>query len=196
MATDSKKPKWAAVTFSQIERRRKELGYSKSAMATALGVTNSTFHNWQRGTTVPHQAQQDEIKSVLDKLVPGGASPAPKKPGRKSGASTSSGTGTRRKHSERSAGAGENVAGGSNAPATGFSMTHPHFPPSLASVPGRDTGSIATITSAYITSQSIKGPVSKDEVLDFISGLQEALYPTSTPKAEATEEPKVETVTA
>ena len=66
--TSSKKqPKWTVVTYKQIEARRQELGLPKSAMAKLLGVTNSTYHNWRRGTTVPHEAQQQAILEAMHK---------------------------------------------------------------------------------------------------------------------------------
>jgi DNA-binding XRE family transcriptional regulator len=170
---DTKKPKWGVVTFNQIEKRRKDLTMSKSAMATALGITNSTYHNWQRGTTVPHPAQQDVLKTALDSMNASGAKAPAKKPGPKPKAASNG-----RKHPERSRAPREHVAGGSAPMQTGFSKAHPFFPPSGQSVPGIDPNSIATITAAYITSQSAKGPVDKQTVFDFISGLQKTMSPT------------------
>ena len=66
--TKTKKPSWGVVTFEKIEEWRTKLGLSKSGMAEALGVTNSTFHNWRRGTTVPHPNQQDDIAMRLSAL--------------------------------------------------------------------------------------------------------------------------------
>ena len=66
----TKKPKWTILTFAQIERRRKELGFSKARMALSLEVTNSTYHNWRRGTTVPHPNQQEILKAKMALLNP------------------------------------------------------------------------------------------------------------------------------
>lgn len=182
MATETKKPKWGVVTFKQIESRRKELGISKTAMATGLGITNSTFHNWQRGTTVPHPAQQDVLKAALDKMT-GTSTDAKAAPKASRKATSSNGTG--RKHPERKAPARENVAGGSMQ--GGFSATHPFFLGSGQSVPGEVQG-IATITAAFITSQSAKEPPTKDSIYEFISGLKKALAPEAAP-APATDTP-------
>ena len=66
----TKKPKWSILTYARIERRRATLGLSKTAMADALGVTNSTYHNWRRGTTVPHPNKQKVLKARMDALGP------------------------------------------------------------------------------------------------------------------------------
>jgi DNA-binding transcriptional regulator YiaG len=63
--TTKKKPKWSLVTLKQIESRRGALSLSKLAMASLVGVTNSTYHNWCRGTTVPHEAQQEKIVAAM-----------------------------------------------------------------------------------------------------------------------------------
>ena len=70
----SKKPKWSILTYAKIERRRKELGFSKARMATSLGVTNSTYHNWRRGTTIPHPNQQGLLLAKMQRLSPKEAS--------------------------------------------------------------------------------------------------------------------------
>lgn len=75
-ASSKKQPKWSVVTYKQIEARRSELGLPKSAMAKLLGVTNSTYHNWRRGTTVPHEAQQQAILEAMHK-GPSRVDPAP-----------------------------------------------------------------------------------------------------------------------
>ena len=73
--TTTKKPTWSVVTYKKIEARRVELGYSKSAMAVTLGVTNSTYHNWRRGTTVPHSNQQEQIRDLMAALTVGAPKP-------------------------------------------------------------------------------------------------------------------------
>jgi DNA-binding XRE family transcriptional regulator len=185
-ATQTKQPKWSEVTFNQIEKRRKELGLSKSAMAQAIGVTNSTFHNWQRGTTVPHSTQQEQIKGILETLTVDAASSA-----------GSTGRGRRRSssdaplsgvvslpgalggRSERTPGTGENVLGGQHPMLGGFSMAHPMFPASLQSVPGADVPGVATITAAFISSQ--KEPPSAASVYEFVNGLRRTLAQPATP---------------
>lgn len=75
-ASSKKQPKWSVVTYKQIEARRADLGIPKSAMAKLLGVTNSTYHNWRRGTTVPHEAQQQAILAAMHN-GPSTVDPAP-----------------------------------------------------------------------------------------------------------------------
>lgn len=86
-AKKKKKPKWVKTSFTKIEKIRKSLGMTKSAMAVALEITNSTYHNWRRGDAVPHPAQQEIILMRLQTLqgittTPasnGGAAPASKR---------------------------------------------------------------------------------------------------------------------
>lgn len=190
-AKDTKQPSWGVVTFEQIEARRKELGLPKSAMANGLRITNSTYHNWARGTTVPHPIQQDQIKAALGTMTAESARTAPPKEKRarqiaskqkhKAGATKRQG---RKPKSvpERTSRKRENVAGGSIPMPSGFTPTEQDSLADVSSVRGRDTASIATITAAYISSQSAKGePVEQQMVFDFISGLQKALYPTNVP---------------
>jgi transcriptional regulator with XRE-family HTH domain len=179
MATATKKPRWGVVNFKQIEAKRKELGLPKSAMAENLGITNSTYHNWARGTTVPHPAQQDQIKAALDGMKGGASDGKAKRQGRKAASTPKRGTRAPKAHPERTEEPRENVAGGSIPMPSGFTPTgQPFSSPSGQSVPGIDTNSIATITAAYITSQSSKGPVTQQAVFDFISGLQKTLRAT------------------
>jgi DNA-binding XRE family transcriptional regulator len=167
VSAETKKPKWTIVTFKQIETARASLGLSKAAMAQALGVTNSTFHNWQRDATVPHPAQQESIKASLASLAAGGKGSV--KPTRKAG-----------KSSERGGSSRENVHGGS-MPAHGFSEAHPFFPARPFSVQ-ENVGGIATITAAYINAQ--KSAPSPDEVYSFISGLSKTLSKADAPVVE------------
>lgn len=151
MSTETKKPKWSVVTFKQIDKRREELGLTRTAMASGLGVTNSTYHNWQRGATVPHASQQESLKKLLDSMTASSPPAGPKK-GRRSNRSTAS-------------------------TPSGFPLTHPFFPPNGATVPGNDVpGGLARITAAYITSQ--KEPASAASVITFMETIQKALVPT------------------
>jgi DNA-binding XRE family transcriptional regulator len=171
MTTGTKKPKWGVVNFKQIEARRKELSLPKSTMASNLGITNSTYHNWARGATVPHESQQEQIKAALDTMT--GA------PAKEGGAGAKSGVRAARESSERTGKARETVAGGSIPMPSGFTPTDQslhHF--TDASVRGNEVNGIATITAAYIAAQG--GAVTKEVVFDFISGLQRALNPVAT----------------
>jgi DNA-binding XRE family transcriptional regulator len=171
MTTGTKKPKWGVVNFKQIEARRKELSLPKSTMALNLGITNSTYHNWARGATVPHESQQEQIKSALESMTGAPVDASGSRPGPKS-----------RRHPERTSKGRETVVGGSIPMPSGFSPTdQSHNPLANASVRGIEVNGIATITAAYITSQSQVGPVAKEVVFDFISGLQRALNPVAAP---------------
>jgi len=61
----TKQPKWSLTTFNKIEKARSSLGLSKVAMSKMLGVTNSTYHNWKKGTAVPHETAQQEIVDAI-----------------------------------------------------------------------------------------------------------------------------------
>lgn len=173
MTTGTKKPKWGVVNFKQIEARRKELSLPKSTMALNLGITNSTYHNWARGKTVPHESQQEQVKAAMDSMT--GA------PARSDASGSAAGAGPARHGSERSGRRRETVVGGSIPMPSGFTPTdrlsHQHLADS--SVRGNEVNGIATITAAYISAQG--GPVAKEVVFDFISGLQKALHPIVVP---------------
>ena len=154
--TQAKKPKWSVINFKKIESVRNQLGFSKSAMAEAMGVTNSTYHNWRRGSTIPHLAQQEQIVATIARLQAseGSASPpegqpedtrAPGTAGRRSG----------------------DVGGGSD-PMPANVKAHPMYPVNAQTVPG-----IAAITSAWISAYS--GDLSAGLVYEFIEGLKEVL---------------------
>lgn len=65
-STRKAKPAWTVVTFDELERYRKRRGLSKKAMADLCGVTNSTYHNWQRGTCAAFPRIQRHIRKVID----------------------------------------------------------------------------------------------------------------------------------
>lgn len=176
--TSTKKPSWSVTSYKKIEARRTELGYSKSAMAKALGVTNSTYHNWRRGTTIPHPTQQEAIAALLVTLAPmtrgSNKTKAPQTPSKGSkGRPRVKGT-TRRSASE-----------GSKAPRTDVratgdvgmkptsqrrdsAQTHPLYPAAPETVRG-----IAQITAAYISAQ--KSAPSAGSVYKFVRGLRSEL---------------------
>jgi len=159
-ASNTKKPKWSVVTYKQIEARRTELGYSKSAMAELLSVTNSTYHNWRRGTTVPHANQQETIKTVIANLPSVKVAGKPvKRAASVNGRVKASGTGSKRSG---------DVGGGSKTMNKTYSATHPLYPSHTNSVPD-----VGIITAAFISSQH-KAP-SAGSVLEFVRGLKTAL---------------------
>ena len=160
----TKKPKWTVVSYKKIEARRAELGLSKSAMAAALEVTNSTYHNWRRGTTVPHPNQQEEIAKKMAALTPKGDAPVKKKAGASKG---------RPKRGQNSPGAQSkrsgHVSGGTHAQTTEDALSHPLFPNHSTYAPG----GVGAITSAWISSQG--GKVSAGSVFEFVRGLKGVL---------------------
>ncbi|MDC3379492.1 helix-turn-helix domain-containing protein, partial [Planctomycetota bacterium] len=70
---DGRKPVWELLQAADLEAFRTGNGLSKLAFAKKLGVTNSTYHNWVRGTSVPSKpAQQRLVASISDATaVPG-----------------------------------------------------------------------------------------------------------------------------
>jgi DNA-binding transcriptional regulator YiaG len=164
----TKKPKWTVVTYKQIEARRIELGLSKSAMAEALGVTNSTYHNWRRKTTVPHPSQQESIKATMAKLKPGSRATTKTRATTKKRSASSKGTpGSLRTGS----GTPRHVGMSTATKASGFTGEHPLYPSDPDSV-----RSIAQITAAYISAQQ-KAP-SAGSVFKFVRGLRDVLSET------------------
>lgn len=154
--TTTKKPKWTVVSYKKIEAKRAEFGFSKSAMAEILGVTNSTYHNWRRGTTVPHPNQQDAIKVAIDNLSASASTRIAAKAPRV--ARKASGT------VPKPAG---DVGGGNQSMQGSFNGSHPLFPASGVTVPD-----VLTVTTAFINSQ--KSP-SAGSVFKFVRGLKAVL---------------------
>jgi DNA-binding transcriptional regulator YiaG len=168
----TKKPSWTVVTFKQIEEWRERLGLSKSAMAEALSVTNSTYHNWRRGTTVPHANQQHEILSRLQVLED-------KPDGHATGAHTFkrgsiSGRGRGPLHAGRrtsSETGGESNVGAVDAPAQAAASMPRATAPTVLAVSHSEA--IGRISAAYIASQN--EPVSEETILQFVTKLKATL---------------------
>jgi DNA-binding transcriptional regulator YiaG len=166
----TKKPKWGVISFKEIEEWREKLGLTKSGMALALEVTNSTYHNWRRGTTVPHASQQDDIfarvkvlranASGKNKQTPGGGKPKPK-----AKAKTRAKTGARAKTSAKR-GRGPIKSQAPSQPAQ-MGVASPDSHPRSTSVPRPD---IAAIAVAFVESQ--KKPVSAGSIVDLVNQLR------------------------
>lgn len=162
----TKKPKWTILTYVRIERKRSALGLSKASMAGALGVTNSTYHNWRRGTTVPHPNQQEVLKARMDALKPDSEPPkrtAPTRAGR-------NGSGLHNRiRTHLLPGTPDPKARGTSGGAQCTTTTDSSVSLiSVASVPG-----IAAITVAFIESQK-KAP-SAGSVVSFVGELRTVL---------------------
>lgn len=175
MTVQTKRPKWILVRFEQIESQRKALGLPKSGMARALGVTNSTYHNWQRGSTVPHPTQQQQLKDALNALSNGAST------GRASLSGTLRATSFPGTFPTN---AGDGSEGVFVMPALHGSQVSP---PLDQSVQG-----ISQITSAYILAhaQSESGAPSAGSIYDFVRGLRAVFAEPVTPKAPAPKVPK------
>jgi len=167
----SKKPKWTLVTFKQIEQWRVKLGLSKSGMAEALGVTNSTFHNWQRGTTVPHPNQQTELLTRLNALESNASGGSTSSGGTGKSASKGKGTGRRGGSTTGRGGSGKGGRGSSSNRSSHLGVATPGTQSSPSDVPRED---IAAITVAYIQSQGKKA-IGADAVIGFVQQLREVL---------------------
>lgn len=150
--TKTKKPRWVSVTYKGIEKARKQLGFTKSAMAEALEVTNSTYHNWRRGTTVPHVNQQEQIADRLRML---------------NGDTTSI---TIKRTSSRSVHAGGATAVMDPPKVKQQVEPSPVSLPAFGDVPRLNA--ISTITAAWLSSQ--KAP-SAGSTLKFVRDLDKAL---------------------
>jgi transcriptional regulator with XRE-family HTH domain len=73
-----KKPAWKLVTYKKLEAWRTQQGLSKKKTAEVLGVTNSTYHNWARGTAVATMNTQERIVRLIEGRPR--ESPSPSKP--------------------------------------------------------------------------------------------------------------------
>lgn len=62
---DGRQPTWSLVTFPEIEAWRAEHQVPKKTLAQLLGVTNSTWHNWQRGKSVATVSAQKRMKTLM-----------------------------------------------------------------------------------------------------------------------------------
>jgi DNA-binding transcriptional regulator YiaG len=180
----TKKPKWSAITFKQIESWRVKLGLSKSGMAEALQVTNSTYHNWRRGTTVPHPNQQEEILQRIKALETNSVSSSGK--GKSGGAAkkrkTTKTTKTTTPRGGSKNGGGRNRLGdylneadADSGSSNGSRATHQGVvtPVSLSGSDNVPREDIAAITVAFIQAQ--KKAVSAGSVVGFVKSLREVM---------------------
>jgi len=60
-----KKPEWTGVTFGDLDAWRAKYGIPKKRLAHFLGVTNSTWHNWQGGRANAMLSVQQRIKDLI-----------------------------------------------------------------------------------------------------------------------------------
>lgn len=63
--TSAKKPSWDLVTFQDLDSWRAKHSVPKKKLAHFLGVTNSTWHNWQGGRSNASLATQQRIKELV-----------------------------------------------------------------------------------------------------------------------------------
>lgn len=57
---------WSVVTWDEVERFRVARNITNKEMAALCEVTNSTFHNWKRGTCAPNPSTQKRIRELLN----------------------------------------------------------------------------------------------------------------------------------
>jgi transcriptional regulator with XRE-family HTH domain len=57
---------WTVVTFDELDAWRAERKLPKKRMAELVGVTNSTYHNWARGSAVATLNTQERIRGLMD----------------------------------------------------------------------------------------------------------------------------------
>ena len=174
-----KKPTWGVISFKKIEEWRVKLGLTKGAMAEALGVTNSTFHNWRRGTTVPHPAQQDEILQRIQVLEKNAGSapakrsvskpPAKKKTTKKARATKKKRTVSKRKTKTTAGKKAKPNKAQPSSPRKGVVM-----PASQSAEPQViPTEGVSAITTAWLANQT--KAVSAASTLDFVRQLRQVL---------------------
>lgn len=172
--TKTKKPKWTVITYKKIEQWRTKLGLSKAGMAEALEITNSTYHNWRRGTTVPHATQQEEllvrITALETNASAGGEADSTEnkgsskgKGGRQSGGRSGSTGGGKKGH-------GGSTGHRSSAPRSGRAHQGVAPPVSLLASENVPRDDVAAITVAFIQSQ--KKAVTPDSVISFVAALR------------------------
>ena len=65
----SKRPAWSVIQFTDIERWREKADMPNATLARALGVTTSTWYNWQNGRSIPPVGTQEKVRAFLLKNV-------------------------------------------------------------------------------------------------------------------------------
>lgn len=172
-----KQPEWTAISFNKVEEWREKLGLSKSAMAEALGVTNSTYHNWQRGDSVPYESIQERIKErieVLEKHAKAGTTPPKPKKGASPKKTTSKKQAKKTKAKRQTKGTAKSSKQKGTAKTGRRRQGRANSgTPSTFGVGSADP--VSAITVAFIQSRSQNGPVTQQQVYSFIEGLHEIL---------------------
>jgi len=168
--TNKKKPKWTVISFKEIEAWRIKLGLSKAHMAEALNVTNSTFHNWRRGTTVPREEQQEDILKRIRALETGSGKPTTTTASKK-GLKKNKKSASKKSTSKKGKARGHRTTG----PSTGSAHKAERTSASLLSQADvlRADPSIGLITAAYI--QTREEAPSAGSIIEFVRELQDVL---------------------
>lgn len=72
-----KRPRaWTMLVFDDLEEWRQASGLPKKRAAEALGVTNSTYHNWARGIAIPNINTQVRLVEQIKTPWVGGQQPS------------------------------------------------------------------------------------------------------------------------
>lgn len=61
---------WKVVSFEELDAWRSRQHIPKKRMAEMVGVTNSTYHNWARGSAVATLNTQERIRDLIEKGPP------------------------------------------------------------------------------------------------------------------------------
>lgn len=177
MAAKTEK-QWESIDVMQLESSREKLGLTKNGMANALGVTNSTYHNWIKGKTIPSRKQQDAMLEQINALTSAGIqAPAPsKRAGHNGGDHDGEGEAEGEVEGEAEGEGEEEVhpavrpAGTPrNSPGTSRTAT-PHS--KSQNVP-YDTAAVVRLTEAYIQAHPEKPEV--EDIVNFVTRIREVV---------------------
>lgn len=86
----TRKNEWSLITFDDIAEYIERQEIAQIRFSQDLGITNSTFHNWKSGKSIPDDAMQAKIAKMIGVTAGGrkrSGSPRPKADGRKRKAS-------------------------------------------------------------------------------------------------------------
>ena len=68
MANTAKISAWSLLTFDELEAWRSEQKIPAIRLASLLGFSNSTYHNWKSGRAIPNESMQERLRGLIDGL--------------------------------------------------------------------------------------------------------------------------------
>lgn len=89
-----RKASWDLLSFADVEAWRTSHGLPRTRAAQALGVTNSTYHNWQTAKSAPTRQTQERLLRLMKSGPKAGATggrPSPARPAGSDGGSPADG---------------------------------------------------------------------------------------------------------